>query len=69
MMERLRRPLAGASMVAGVLLGLVSAGPLSWGLGVVVSIVLMVGGWSVLTDRRPPRTTPYDRERYSRGMD
>ena len=53
-MERLRRPLAIVAIVAGVALAAVSAGPLAWGLGVLVAVAMIVVGFGVLTDRRPP---------------
>lgn len=53
MSEKMRRSLAWLSVVVGVALGAVSAGPLAWGLGCFVAVGLIVHGWYVLTDRRP----------------
>jgi hypothetical protein len=47
-----RRRVGAALMVAGVVLGAASAGPLSWGLGVLVAVAAIVGGWELATDRR-----------------
>jgi hypothetical protein len=66
MTEKMRRALAWAAVAVGVALGFVSAGPLTWGLGVVVAVALVVGGAAVLTDRRPAHVRagrPYDRAR------
>lgn len=53
MTTRGRRVLGGGMLAAGVLLAVVSAGPLGWGLGAVVAVVLILQGWVMLTDRRP----------------
>lgn len=51
--EKMRRRVAALVLVMGVVLALVSAGPLSWGLGALVALGMIVGGWHVLTDPRP----------------
>jgi hypothetical protein len=47
--EMVEKTAGAVALVSGIALGVVSAGPLTWGLGVLVAVVLIVAGVAGLT--------------------